>query len=82
MLGQVESKSDNSVRGETPSKKHKESSHKYPIKKNAGKTSTDFQTELNSMDDKWAESFAQLEAMFLARVSKYQGSQCRIQMCW
>ena len=63
VLGQVESKSDTSDRGKTPSKK---SSHKFPFKKKAGKT-PDFQTEVKYMDDKWSQRFAQLEAMFLTR---------------
>ena len=66
VLGQVESKDDTSDRGETPSKKVKKSPHKSPAKKKGGKT-TDFQADLKSMDDKWSEHFARLEAMFLAR---------------
>ena len=67
VLGQVESKGKTSDRGETPSKKPKRSSHKSPSKKKAVRTSTDFQADLKSMDDKWLEHFARLEAMFLAR---------------
>ena len=37
-----------------------------PSEKKAGKT-PDFQSELKTMDDKWSEHFARLEAMFLAR---------------
>ena len=66
VLGEVESKGDSSDRGETPSKKAKKSSHKSPSKKKAGK-STDFHAELKSIDDKWAECFSRLEAMFLAK---------------
>ena len=65
-MGLVESKDDSNVRGETPSKKLKKSSHMSPFKKKAGQTAA-FQTELESMDDKSSERFAQLEAMFLAR---------------
>ena len=65
-MGQVESKSETSDRGETPTKKSKKTSHKSPSKKKTGKP-TDFQSELKSMDDKWSERFARLEAMFLAR---------------
>ena len=66
-MGKVESRGENSDRGETPSKKAKKSSHKSPTKKKAGKTSVDFQADLKSMDDKWSERFAQLEAFFLAK---------------
>ena len=63
----VESKGETSDRGKTPSKKLKKSSHKSPSKKKASKTSVDFQADLKSMDDKWSERFARLEAMFLAK---------------
>ena len=71
MLRQVESKGDNNDKGKTPSKKPMYFSHKSLTKRKAGKTSTDFHTELKSMDDKWSECFAQLEAMFLV-----QGPMC------
>ena len=67
MLGKVESRGETSDRGKTPSKKTKKSSHKSPTKKKAGKTSVDFQADLKSMDDKWSERFARLEALFLAK---------------
>ena len=67
VLGQVKSKGDNSDRDETPRKKSKKSCHKSPSKKKASKTSTDFQADLKSLDDKGSERFARLEAMFLAR---------------
>ena len=67
VLGKVESRGETSDRGETPSKKAKKSSHKSPTKKKAGKTSVDFQADLKSMDDKWSERFARLEAIFLAK---------------
>ena len=66
VLGKVESKGD-SDRGETPSKKAKKSSHKSPTKKKAGKTTVDFHADLKSMDNKWSERFARLEAIFLAK---------------
>ena len=66
VLGEVESKGDSSDRGETPSKNAKKSSHKSPSKKKPWKSS-DFHAELKSMDDKWAERFSRLEAMFLAK---------------
>ena len=66
VLGKVESRGD-SDRGETPSKKAKKSSHKSPTKKEAGKTTVDFQADLKSMDDKWSEQFARLEAIFRAQ---------------
>ena len=67
MLGKVESRGETSDRGETPSKKAKKTSHKSPTKKKAGKTAVDFQADLKSMDDKWSERFARLEAIFLAK---------------
>ena len=68
VLGKVESKGDSSCdRRETPSKKAKKSSHKSPTEKKAGKATVDFQADLKSMDDKWSERFARLEAMFLAK---------------
>ena len=67
MLGKVESRGETSDRGETPSKKSKKSSHKSSTKKKAGKISVDFQADLKSMDDKWSERFARLEAVFLAK---------------
>ena len=67
VLGKVESRGETSDRGKTPSKKTKKSSHKSPTKKKAGKTSVDFQADLKSMDDKWSECFARLEALFLAK---------------
>ena len=67
VLGKVESKGNSSDRGETPSKKAKKSSHKSPTKKKAGKTTVDLQADLKSMDDKWSDRFARLEAMFLAK---------------
>ena len=67
VLGKVESRGETSDRGKTPSKKAKKSSHKSPTKKKAGKTSVDFQADLKSMDDKWSECFARLEAIFLAK---------------
>ena len=66
MLGQVEGKGETSDRGETPYNMLKKPSHKSPSKKKAGKT-PDFQSELRTMDDKWSERFACVEAMFLAR---------------
>ena len=45
-----------------PLQKPQKSSHKSPSKKKAGKTSTDFQSELKSMDDKWSEPFSRLVA--------------------
>ena len=65
MLGEVESKGDSSDRGNTP-KKARKSSHKFPSKKKAER-STDFQAGLKSKGDKWAERFSRLEAMFLAK---------------
>ena len=65
MLGEVESKGDSSDRGKTP-KKARNSSHKSPSKKKAGR-STDFQAGLKSKGDRWAERFSRLEAMFLAK---------------
>ena len=70
VLGKVESRGETSDRGETPSKKAKKSSHKSPTMKKAGKTSVDFQAHLKSMDDKWSEHFARLEAIFLAKSFK------------
>ena len=67
VIGKVEDKGDISDRGETPSKKAKKSSHKSPTKKKASKTPVDFQCDLKSMDDKWSEHFAWLEALFLAK---------------
>ena len=67
VLGKVESRGENSDRGESPSKKAKKSSHKSPTKKKAGKSSVDFQADLKSMDDKSSERFARLEAIFLAK---------------
>ena len=67
VLGKVESRGENSDRDESPSKKAKKSSHKSPTKKKAGKSSVDFQADLKSMDDKWSERFARLEAIFLAK---------------
>ena len=67
VLGKVESRGETSDRGETPSKKAKKSSYKSPTKKKASKTSVDFQADLKSMDDKWSERFARLEAIFLAK---------------
>ena len=67
VIGKVEGKGDVSDRGETPSKKPKKSSHKSPTKKKASKTPVDFQSDLKSMDDKWSERFARLEALFLAK---------------
>ena len=68
VLGKVEGKGDsNCDRGETPSKKAKKSSHKSPTKMKAGKATVDFQADLKSMDDKWSERFARLEAMFFAK---------------
>ena len=60
-LGQVESR--DSDRGKTPSKKSKKSSHKSPKK---SRKSTEFQAKLKTIDEKWSELFARLEAMFLA----------------
>ena len=67
VIQKVESKGDVSDRGETPSKKSKKSSHKSPTKKKPSKTPVDFQSDLKSMDDKWSERFARLEALFLAK---------------
>ena len=65
-LGKVESKGETSSdRGKTPSKKSKKISHKSPLKK-PGK-STDFQTELHTLDEKWSERFSRLEALFLSK---------------
>ena len=67
-MGKVEGKGDSICdRGKTPSKKAKKSSHKSPTKKKEGKTTVDFQADLKSMDDKWPEHFAGLQAMFLAK---------------
>ena len=67
VIGKVEDKGDVSDRGETPNKKAKKSSHKSPTKKKTSKTPVDLQSDLISMDDKWSERFARLEALFLAK---------------
>ena len=57
-----------SDRGDTPSKKVKKTSHKSPLKKKSSKLS-DFQSELQTLDDKWSERFSRLEALFLSKSS-------------
>ena len=52
------------IRGETPSKKCRKSSHKSPSKKKPVK-STDFQAELKTIDEKWSECFSRLQVLFL-----------------
>ena len=60
VLGKVESKGESSSdRGETPSKKAKKTSHKSPLKKKSSKSS-DFQSDLQTLDDKWSERFYRL----------------------
>ena len=67
VLGRVENKGESSSdRGESTPKKQKKSSHKSPLKKKSGKSS-ELQTELQSLDDKWSERFSRLEALFLAK---------------
>ena len=68
VLGLVESeKGESSDRGESTPAKKKTTSHKSPKKSTkAGKTS-EYQSDLKSLDDKWSESFACLEALFLAK---------------
>ena len=67
VLGKVERKGEGSSdRGETPSKKSKKTSHKSPLKKKSNKPS-DFQSELQTLDDKWSERFSKLEALFLSK---------------
>ena len=67
VLGKVESKGESSSdRGETPSKKAKKTSHKSPLKKKSSKSS-DFQSDLQTLDDKWPERFSRLEALFLSK---------------
>ena len=64
VLGQVESgKGESSDRGEvTPSKK--KTFHKSPKKTSKA---SEYQSDLKSLDDKWSERFARLEALFLAK---------------
>ena len=58
VLGKVERKGEGSSdRGETPSKKAKKTSHKSPLKKKSSEPS-DFQSELQTLDDKWSESLS------------------------
>ena len=66
--GQVErGKGDRNYHSEdTPSKK-KKTSHKSPKKTTKAGPSTDFKDDLKSLDEKWSEQFAWLEAMFLAK---------------
>ena len=72
VLGKVESKGETSSdREETPSKKAKNTSHKSPLKKKSSKSS-DFQSQLQTLDDKWSERFSRLEAYFYQRASHYQ----------
>ena len=67
VLGRVENKGESSSdRGKTPPNKAKKSSHKSPRKKKA-KKSSDFQSELQTLDDKWSERFSTLEALFLSK---------------
>ena len=67
VLGRVENKGDSpSDRGESTPKKQKKSSHKSPLKKKSSRSS-ELQTELQSLDDKWSERFSRLEALFLAK---------------
>ena len=68
VLWQVKSgKVDISDRGEDTPSKTKHSSHKSPKKTSKAVNSTDFKEDLKSLDDKWSEQFARLEAMFLAK---------------
>ena len=65
VVGKVESgKGDSSDRGETPTKK-KKASHKSPKKISKPPKNPDFQSDLKNLDDKWAECFTCLEALFL-----------------
>ena len=65
VLGQVESGRVN--RGEvTPSNK-KKTSHKSPNKMSKAGKAPEYQSDLISLDDKWSEHFAHLEALFLAK---------------
>ena len=67
VLGRVENKGESpSDRGESTPKKQKKSSHKFPLKKKSSKSS-ELQTELQSLDDKWSERFSRLEALFLVK---------------
>ena len=67
VVGKVESgKGDSSDRGETPSKK-KKTSHKSPKKTSKPPKVPDFQADLKSLDEKWADRFTRLEALFLSK---------------
>ena len=67
VVGKVESgKGDSSDRGETPTKK-KKASHKSPKKISKPPKNPDFQSDLKKLDDKWAERFTRLEALFLSK---------------
>ena len=66
VVGKVESgKGDSSDRGETPTKK--KASHKSPKKISKPPKNPDFQSDLKQLDDKWAERFTLLEALFLSK---------------
>ena len=68
VVGKVESgKGDSSDRGETPTKK-KKASHKSPKKISKPPKNPDFESDLKKLDDKWAERFTRLEALFLSKV--------------
>ena len=67
VVGKVESgKGDSSDRGETLTKK-KKASHKSPKKNSKPPKNPEFQSDLKKLDDKWAERFTCLEALFLSK---------------
>ena len=67
VVGKVENgKGDSIDRGKTPTKK-KKASHKSPKKYSTPPKNPEFQSDLKKLDDKWAEHFISLEALFLSK---------------